>query len=180
MFRMLLELCGLEIAALDGRLGELDDVYVDGDCWQVRYLVLAPDDALDEAQMLLSTGCVRRVRRQGPIRVELSRTQLAAGAGAWPVDAAAAWLDRGRVWSGCDLVGFRVEAEDGMAGRLADLLVDDEEWSVDYLVMEAAEAGGSHRLLLPLDWVDAFDRPRRSVRVRRTREELDKSPRLDD
>jgi hypothetical protein len=180
MFRMLLELCGLEITALDGRLGELDDLYVDGDCWQVRYLVLSLDDGLDEAQVLLSTGCVRQVRPHGPISVELSRTQLASGAGAWPVHAAAAWLDGRRVWSGCDLVGFRVDAEDGTAGRVADLLVDDEEWSVDYLVMEVAQAGGNHRLLLPLDWVDAFDRPRRSVRVRRTRDELHKSPRLDD
>jgi hypothetical protein len=175
MFRMLLELCGEEIASLDGRLGALDDVYVDNECWRIRYLVIAGAGE----PVLVSTGCVNEPPGHGRIQVELSRLQLEAGAGAWPLDAAASWIDRGRLCSARDLLGLRVEAEDGIAGRVADLLVDDREWIIDYLVLDAAEAGAVYRVLLPPDWVDAIDLEGRHVRVRRTREELRNSPRLD-
>jgi hypothetical protein len=122
------DLLGDEVLASDGRLGALDDLYFDGECWQVRYLVIAAGTGLEEAQVLVSTRCVDAVQPRGRILVELSRMQLGAGSAAWPVEAASAWLHGSRACSGCDLLGFRIEAEDGAAGRVADLLVDDEEW----------------------------------------------------
>jgi sporulation protein YlmC with PRC-barrel domain len=65
---------------------------------------------------------------------------------------------------------------DGAAGRVADLLLDDEAWSIDYLIVDTAEAAGVRRVLVPLDWVAAIDPGRRTVQVQRTREELRDSP----
>lgn len=172
-------LLGQQVLARDGHLGALDDLYVDAECWQVRYLVVAP--GCDEAAepLLVSAGCAEAAQAEGPITVELSRAQIEAGAGIWTADAASAWLDEQRVCSGCDLLGFRIDAEDGPAGRLSELLVDEQEWSIDYLVIDSAQAGDVRRVLLPLDWVSALDLVGGCVRVQRTLEELHASPQLE-
>jgi hypothetical protein len=170
------DLRGDAVLAPDGRIGALDDIYFDGDCWQVRYLVVATGAGLREPHVLISVACVAGTApAHDGVLVGLSRTQLELGAGIWPLDAAARWLDRARVCSGRTLVGFRVQAEDGAAGRVADLLVDDEEWSIHYMIVDT---GGAKQVLMPLDWVCAIDPERRAVRMCRTREELSDAPAL--
>jgi hypothetical protein len=98
------------------------------------------------------------------------------GAGAWPVEDASRWLSKARVCSSRAVVGMAVEAEDGAAGRVADLLVDDELWSIDYILVDALPAAGGRQLLVPLDWVRLIDCAHGSVHLRCTRRELGRSP----
>jgi sporulation protein YlmC with PRC-barrel domain len=141
------DLLGDEVVASDERLGALDDMYFDGESWRVRYLVVAADS-----------------RRAGElVLVDVS--------GIPPEPS-----NLGGMCSGRDVLGFLIEADDGAAGRVADLLLDDETWSIDYLIVDTAEAAGVRRVLVPLDWVAAIDPGRRTVRVQRTREELRDSP----
>ena len=141
------DLLGDQVLASDERVGALDDMYFDGESWRVRYLVVAADS-----------------RRSGElVLVDVSGEPLPSG-------------DLGGMCSGRDVLGFLIEAEDGAAGRVADLLLDDETWSIDYLIVDTAEAAGVRRVLVPLDWVAAIDPGRRTVRVQRTREELRDSP----
>jgi sporulation protein YlmC with PRC-barrel domain len=172
------ELRGEEILARDGRLGAVDDIYFDGDSWRVRYLVVATGAGLRGPYVLVSAACVTDSTAAGDrLLVELSRSQMELGAGAWPMESASGWLQDARVCGGRLVVGWRILAEDGVAGRLADLLVDNEEWSINYIVIDGEEpADGS--ILLPIDWVVAIDFERRAVRVRCTREELRNSPRV--
>ena len=170
-------LIGRPVLARDGVLGSLADVYLDRESWRVRYLVVDTGGEARDGHVLIVASCAE-LQRRGGIRVDLSAMQLEAGAGVWPAHDAS-WLDFRRVSSGRDFVGFRVEAEDGTAGRLADMLLDTGEWSIEYFVFELAEAGGVRRLLLPLDWVAAADPWVQRVRVRRTVRELRGSPQLD-
>jgi hypothetical protein len=172
------ELIGGEVRGHDGHIGAIDDLYVDGACWQVRYLLIDTGKDGGDEQVLVSPGCVE-IHRHGAVRLMLSSMQFETGAGVWPAQSASRWLDRERLCSGSDLVGFRVEAADGAAGRVADLLLDEQEWCIDYLVIDAADARGVHQVLLPLDWVGGIDVRSRSVSVDRTRAELRSSPRLD-
>lgn len=173
-------LLGRDVMARDGRLGALEDLYLDGESWRVRYLVVAPAGDGSDEPLLVSSGCADAAVHAGePITLELSRAQLEAGGGAWPARAASAWLEDDRVCSGSGLVGFRIDAQDGAAGRLADLLVDEQEWCIDYLVVDSPHAGGRRKMLLPLDWVSALDIGACRVRVQRTLDELRASPRLD-
>jgi hypothetical protein len=172
------ELIGGEVRGQDGRIGAIDDLYVDGACWQVRYLLIDTGKDGGEHQVLVSPGCVE-VQRHGAVRLMLSSMQYETGAGVWPAPSASRWLDPERLCSGSDLVGFRVEAADGAAGRVADLLLDEQEWCIDYLVVATAHARGVHEVLVPLDWVGGIDVRSRSICVHRTRAELRSSPRLD-
>lgn len=141
------ELLGDEVVASDELLGALDDMYFDGASWRVRYLVVAPDSAGSGGQVLVDVSGLPPEPRE---------------------------LEG--MCSGRDVLGFLIEAEDGAAGRLADLLLDDEAWSIDYLIVDTAEAAGVRQVLVPLDWVAEIDPGRRTVRVQRTRKELRDSP----
>ena len=169
------ELLGGEVLAHDGRIGALYDVYFERDSGQVRYLVVA-NKAPAPRHLLVSAGIARQVGPRGGVLVALSRAQLQCGAGAWSLERARPWLDHGRLCSGSEVLGFGVEAQDGSAGRLADLLIDGEAWSIDYVIVDSQAGDLSHQVLLPLHWVAAIDVARKALRVRRTRDELRSSP----
>jgi hypothetical protein len=171
--RTMKELRGGEVLARDGRIGALDDLYFDREDGQVRYLVVATGVG-EHGHLLISSACVAGAPRWRVV-LELSRAQVERGAGVWPIEAAARWLDFGRVCSGRRLLGVSVEAEDGLAGRLADLLVDEEHWCIAYLIVDTV---GARQVLMPLDWVGGIDLEHGTVQMRRTREELRQSPAL--
>ena len=47
-----------------------------------------------------------------------------------------------------EILGYHVQAEDGMAGHVEDLLVDDESYEVRAIVVNTGSAGLGHRVLL--------------------------------
>lgn len=171
----LMELLGNEVLVHDGRIGVLDDLYFDRDCGKVRYLVVAKGRAARQPPVVVSTGLTRRLSTQG-VLIALSRAQLECGAGAWPLEGARAWLDHARLCSAEQVLGFSVQAEDGSAGLLLDLLIDDEHWEIDYALVECDDRLSPRPVLVPLHWVAAIDLGRRSLRLRCTREELENCP----
>jgi hypothetical protein len=167
MFRKAIEeLRGGEVVARYGRIGAVDDVYYDGGCWQVRYLLL---DA-GGSQLVLSVACLAHASPpRGRMFVNLSRARMEAGAGAWPAAMLRGWLESERLCSGRETVGMRVLAQDGAFGRVSDLLVDDEHWSIESLIVDAP---AGRPLVVPLGWVGPVDRRRRAVYLQRRRAQL--------
>lgn len=175
LVRALSELLGDEVLASDGRFGALEDLYFDRDCWQVCYMLVATG----ATRALVSVACVETaVPARGRLTLAVSRAQLGAGAGAWPMDAALEWLDDVRVCSVRHAAGWRIIAEDGAAGEIADLLVDPRIWSIDYIVAATIDGFGRRHLVLPLDWADPLDPLEAALRMRRTRAQLSSAPEL--
>jgi hypothetical protein len=169
--KSLRELLGNDVRVEKERIGALYDVYLDRDSALLRYLIVA---TAPRRHLLVSASVALHDGRG--VRLVLSRAQLKYGAGAWPLDAANAWLQHSRLCRGRELLGYRAEAQDGSAGRLLDILIDDETWSVDYLVVDACAEGGAGKVLVPLQWVASIDVGRRTFLVRRTRAQLAHSP----
>jgi hypothetical protein len=165
------ELLGSDVRVMHERIGALYDVYLDRDSSLVRYLVVGTEP---RGHLVVSAGIA--THDPAGIRLALSRAQLECGAGAWPLDAANVWLQHWRLCRGTELLRYRAEAQDGSAGRLLDILIDDEAWSFDYVVVDVGPEGGAGKVLVPLQWVTSIDVGRRAVRVRRTRAELAHSP----
>jgi hypothetical protein len=171
------ELCGDEVVARFGPIGTIDDLYIDSTYWQVRYLEIAMAGERQPRHMLLSSTCVAQAAStRDRVLVNLSRSQIEGGAGIWPMEAASAWLEHRRLYSARAVVGLRVEARDGAAGCVADILVDDEHWTIDYLIADMASPRGRRQVLVPLDWVGPMDVAKGTVYLRRTREQLSCSP----
>jgi hypothetical protein len=170
--KSLRELLGSDVLVQDERIGALYDVYLDRDSALVPYLVVG---TAPRRFLLVSTGIALHDARAG-VRLALSLAQLQCGAGACPLDAASAWLQHRRLCRGSEVLGYSAEAQDGGAGVLFDILIDDEAWSVDYVVVDWRPEGGVGKRLVPLHWVAAIDVARHVVRVRSTRAELADSP----
>lgn len=173
LVQVLQELLGAEVSARDSALGRVRDVYFDRECWQVSYLLAGGPGAA----MLISAGCVAGyAKARQRVSVEGSGAQLRAGAGAWPAERAAEWLDDERICSAREAAGFQVLAADGPAGRVADLVLSSVSWTLEYVIASACGVLGPMRILVPLHWADELDRGAARLRVRCTRAELRSAP----
>lgn len=75
--------------------------------------------------------------------------------------------------------GFHIVAADGEIGHVDDFLVDERDWSVQYLVVDTSNWIGGRTVLISRDVVDAIDSPNRKIRVRLSRDEIKRGPSVD-
>lgn len=76
------------------------------------------------------------------------------------------------LFSARQFAGFGVEARDGLAGRVEDVVADDEHWAVRYLVMNGGTRARPQRALIATGHVLELDTARRRIRVNRTSAQL--------
>jgi len=173
LVKVIAELLGEQVRATDGPFGVVEDVYFDRDCWQLSYLLIASQ----ASRALVSVaGLEDAAPSRRRLSLAVSRAQLAAGAGAWPMSGAVQWLDDMRACSVREALGWPVVGEDAPAGELSDLLVDARTWTVDYLVANVANGFGRRQVILPPDWLKPLDPCERAVRVRATRAQITAAP----
>ena len=173
LVKVIADLLGDQVRATDGPFGVVEDVYFDRDCWQLCYLLIASR----ESRSLVSVaGLEDAAPSRGRLSVAVSRAQLAAGAGAWPMNGAVRWLDDMRACSVREALGWPLVGDDAPAGELSDMLVDQRTWAVDYLVANVANGFGRRQVILPLDWVRPLDPSEPAVRVRATRAQIAAAP----
>ena len=77
------------------------------------------------------------------------------------------------------LRGFHIVAADGEIGHVDEFLVDERDWSVQYLVVDTSNWIGGRSVLISRGVVDAIDSPNRKIRVRLTRGEIKRGPSVD-
>lgn len=75
--------------------------------------------------------------------------------------------------------GFHILAADGEIGHVDEFLVDERDWSVRYLVVDTSNWIGGRSVLISREVVDAIDSPNRKIRVRLTRDEIERGPSVD-
>ncbi|WP_086380961.1 PRC-barrel domain-containing protein [Caballeronia sordidicola] len=77
MLRSIQTLKGSAVAALDGLLGSVDEVYFDDQAWGVRYLVIDTGNWLNGRQVLISPYSVKHTDPgAGAVSVDLTRDQV--------------------------------------------------------------------------------------------------------
>jgi sporulation protein YlmC with PRC-barrel domain len=84
--------------------------------------------------------------------------------------------ERSHLRSGAEVVGYAIRAADGEIGHVEDLLVDDETWAIADMVVDTRNWLPGKKVLVPPSEVAAIDWEAREVRLRLTREALQKAP----
>ncbi|MCJ7539085.1 MAG: PRC-barrel domain-containing protein [Desulfobacterales bacterium] len=64
-----------------------------------------------------------------------------------------------------EVAGYHVAATDGKAGKVSDFIVDDNIWTIRYLVLDIQNSVKDKKVLLPPDWVNTVDWLSRVVNV---------------
>lgn len=180
-------LVGDVIAATDGELGRIEDVFFDDREWRVRYLVVDAYAPLTGRKVLVSTESVDRARTTpSAVGVRLTRSDVARGPNAdteMPVsrlyeEASARYYSgsageltekereaaRSDLRSSREVIGYSVHGPDGLLGHVDDLLLEDAGWSITGLMVEVP--GPQRKLRVSSGSVQAIDWKTREVRVR--------------
>jgi hypothetical protein len=188
---------GVCVVGSEGAAGCVLDVLFDDRSWHVKYLVVRLGGRLSAWHVLLKPDLVTHAAwTERELHVPLSGREFRQLPGVQSDPPVAyrqelqaarfsAW-EAGRIE---DVVldgdphlrnmravtGHRVEASDGPVGRIAEFIIDDEYWTVRYVVVNTGRLLPSLRVLIAPTWVETISWEDRVVRLSATREELESS-----
>lgn len=78
-----------------------------------------------------------------------------------------------------EVTGYRISATDGLIGHVEDLIVDDEQWVVRYVVADTRQWLPGRKVLLAPKWFQRFDWEHGAAVVELDREAIRSSPEYD-
>ena len=74
---------------------------------------------------------------------------------------------------------YDIDAQNGEIGHVEDFLVDDQAWSIRYLLVDTSNWIGGRTVLIAPEWARRIDWARQRVHVDVTREAVKDSPEYD-
>jgi sporulation protein YlmC with PRC-barrel domain len=160
MLRGISDLKRFTIAATDGQLGSVSDLYFDDRSWAVRYLVVDAGPWVPSRRLCVSPISVQR-SDPTTLRLGSSMRQVAVSSvnPAQPDEARPESLVRPGDGGGCHLqtatavIGYAIRAEDGEIGHVKDILVDDKAWAIRYLVVDTEHWWAGRTVLVSPGWL---------------------------
>jgi hypothetical protein len=63
-------------------------------------------------------------------------------------------IEQGQLRSAVEVMDYSVKAKDGDAGRVEDIIVDDETWVIRYLAIDTGHIIPDKKVLINTEWVD--------------------------
>lgn len=75
-----------------------------------------------------------------------------------------------------DIIGYRLSADDGRIGKVADFYFDDRDWTIRYLVADTGRWLPGRKVLISPMAIGYPDGEDRSVRVGLTQEQIEEGP----
>jgi sporulation protein YlmC with PRC-barrel domain len=157
MLRGISDLKRFTIAAADGQLGSVSDLYFDDRSWAVRYLVVDAGPWLPGRRLCVSPISVRS-SDPTTLRLDSSMRQVAVSS-AQPDEVLPESLVRAGDGGACHLqtatavMGYAIRAEDGEIGHVKDILVDDKAWAIRYLVVDTEDWWAGRTVLVSPGWL---------------------------
>lgn len=171
---------GSPIAAQDERFGFVVDLYFDDRAWTLRYVVLDTGRPMPQRSVLLEPEAIASIHPGGTLSVRLTRKQI---------EKKPDWLAERPVYLQHDMtptghpgdghlrsseiiMGCTVQARDGPVGHVADLLLDDEGWSLPCVVADTGHWLPGRRVRVPSASIEEIDWIGRKVRLAVEREAI--------
>jgi sporulation protein YlmC with PRC-barrel domain len=157
------ELRGDDVAARDGVVGSVEDVYFDDESWTVRYFLVDTGELL--GRLLVAPQSVDP-GLSGPrkLRLALTLEQLES--------ARVAENGEAPLLSGAEVIGYGIEARDGAIGEVEDFVIDDERWTIRDVVVDTLKWWPGGVVRVHPEYVERIDRERRKLHLRLTRAQV--------
>ena len=103
-----------------------------------------------------------------PMRVRVRQAQPVKGKGGDP-----------HLRSLREVIDYQIQAKDGEVGHIDDLIVDDETWTIRYLVVDTGKWLPGRKILLAPHWIEWIDFNESLVSVGLEKTAIEKSPEYD-
>ena len=78
-----------------------------------------------------------------------------------------------------EVIGYKIHAEDGHIGHVDDLIVDEEDWVIRYIVVDPKDWLPSRKVITSTNWIKEINWADSEVTVNATKEAIQKSPEYD-
>jgi hypothetical protein len=78
-----------------------------------------------------------------------------------------------------EVIGYHAEALDGEVGRVDEMFVDETDWVIRYLVVDAHNWLPRREVLVGCDWIEHVGWTDQEVNINLSREEIENSPAYD-
>jgi hypothetical protein len=215
-------LAGYAIAATDGTIGGVDDVFFDDAQWKARWFVVDTGNWLPGRRILLAPLWVKAADpAQQRLVVALTRAEVERSPDVASDEPISRRLEErlyehyrqepywyvplgdasplpplreaagAKLGAASDLPGdphlrsldevrsYAIHGSDGDIGHVHDLLLDDEDWSIRYLVVATRNWWPGKKVLIAPDWIAGISWADREVRLGLTRGAIKGSPEYD-
>lgn len=188
------EITGKDVVAVDGPVGEVDDVIFEPIVWTVQKIVVRLGGLLRRERLSVPRSAI-----EGPdggrLAVSLWRGDLHRAAldddtrrsldGESPADTKVVRIPRrsaseeSALLSANEVIGYRLRAAGGDVGRVRDLVLDPATWMILGVVTSTRVWLPSRKVLVPVPWLEGVDHDNRRVYTRLTVRTLRCAPRFD-
>lgn len=78
-----------------------------------------------------------------------------------------------------EVIGYHIQARDNEIGHVEDFVVEDETWTIRYMVVDTSNWLSGRKVLVTPTWIDSVDWAQSKVSVDLTREQVKNSPEYD-
>lgn len=78
-----------------------------------------------------------------------------------------------------EIVGYHIHASDGDIGHVSGFLIDDETWTLRYLIVDTSNWWGGHKMLVAPPWLEFINWPEQTVTIDLTRDQIKTAPPFD-
>lgn len=78
-----------------------------------------------------------------------------------------------------EVISYRIHATDGAIGHVDDMFIDEDDWSIRYLLVATHDWLPGRKVLVAPDWIERVSWPEEGVYVCHTRQEIKESPEYD-
>jgi hypothetical protein len=166
---------GRPIAARDGTVGAVVDVYVDDRNWTLRHFVFDPGKPMPQRRVLVPPSALTADLGSSLTRAELERCpEVEKDPPLYLQHDIASHPYRGdpHLRSMEVLSGYAVVATDGVAGQLKDLRAEANGWRLAWLEVDTGLWFPGRRVLVPPSAVTAIEWIERRLHVALSRAEL--------
>lgn len=164
---------GTPVTAQGADAGAITRFAIDLDQWIVRHIAVSTETADGQAELLISPAAIAGGTDRDGLALATAPSVHASSATALEQP------DHGRLVDSSDLIGAHIDAVDGSLGHVDDLIVEDDNWHVRYVVVDTRNWWlGKHVLLAP-EWIDRFDAATRTVHVNVNRDAIKDAPEYD-
>ncbi|SPF53359.1 PRC-barrel domain protein [Candidatus Desulfosporosinus infrequens] len=183
-----------KLHSLDGEIGKVNEFYFDDHHWMIRYLIADTGNWLTGRQVLISPHALVSVNKEEQyITINLTKKQIEDspsldndkpvsrqfeeayyGYYEWPMY----WDSQfdPHLRSTYDVSSYDIQATDGEIGHVEDFVIDDETWTIRYLIIDTRNWWPGKKVLVSPRWIESVSWNETKVFVNLLRETIKQSP----
>ena len=183
-----------KLHSLDGEIGKVNEFYFDDHHWTIRYLIADTGNWLTGRQVFISPHALVAVNKEEQyITINLTKKQIEDspsldndkpvsrefeeayyGYYEWPMY----WDSQfdPHLRSTYDVSSYDIQATDGEIGHVEDFIIDDETWTIRYLIIDTRNWWPGKKVLVSPRWIERVSWDEKTVFVNLLRETIKQSP----